>query len=68
MEPDLKKNKLATRILAKWTKLGSKTSFFCYFLKFGSLVFLKIAYNDSLQQCLTTGGGKIDEKKFGAQM
>ena len=28
---------------------------FCHFLKFGSLVFLEIAYNDSLQQCLTTG-------------
>ena len=26
---------------------------FCYFLKFDSLVFLEIAYNDSLQQCLT---------------
>ena len=26
---------------------------FCYFLKFDSLVFLEIACNDSLQQCLT---------------
>ena len=31
---------------------------FCYFLKFDSLVFLKIAYNDSLQQCLTASRGK----------
>ena len=32
--------------------------------KFGSLVFLEIAYNDSLQQCLTTSRGRIHEKKF----
>ena len=37
---------------------------FCHFLKFGSLFFLEIAYNDSLQQCLTSGGDKIYEKNF----
>ena len=47
-----------------WPKFGPKTSFFCHFLKFGSLVFLQIAYNDSLQQCLTNSRGKIHEKTF----
>ena len=37
---------------------------FCNFLKFGSLVFLEIAYNDNLQQCLTSCRGRICEKKF----
>ena len=32
-----------------------------------SLVFLDIAYNDSLQQCLTFSGGKTHEK-IGAQI
>ena len=40
---------------------------FGHFLEFGSLVFLKIAYSDSLQQCQTSSGGKINEKKLGAQ-
>ena len=43
--------------------LGLKLGF-CHFLKFGSSVFLEIAYNDSLQQYLTTSTGKIHEKKF----
>ena len=47
-----------------WPKFGPKTSFFRHFLKFGSLVFLQIAYNDSLQQCLTNSRGKIHEKTF----
>ena len=38
---------------------------FCNFLKFGSLVFLEIAYNDNLQQCITSGRGKTYEKKIG---
>ena len=36
---------------------------FCHFLKFGSLVFLDIAYNDSLQQCLTSSRAKIHKKE-----
>ena len=39
------------------------------FLEFGSLVFLEIAYNDSLQQCLTYSRGKNPWKKmFGTQI
>ena len=41
---------------------------FCHFLKFSSLVFLEIAYNDSLQQCLTSSTDKIYEKFFWAQI
>ena len=37
---------------------------FCHFLKFGSLVFLEIVYNDSLHQFLTCKRVKIYEKKF----
>ena len=37
----------------------------CRFFRFGSLVFLEIAYGDSFQQCLNTNRGKIYEKKFG---
>ena len=36
---------------------------FCHFLKFGSLVFLEMAYIDSLQQCVTSSRGKIHKKK-----
>ena len=39
--------------------------FFCHFLKFGSLVFLEIAYNDSVKQCVTSSRGKIHKKVFG---
>ena len=37
---------------------------FCYFFKLGSLVFLDIAYNDSLEQCLTCSRGKTHKKYF----
>ena len=52
-------------IWSKGTKVGPKTSFFCHFLKFSSLVFLEIAYNDSLQQFLTCSRGNIHEKNLG---
>ena len=34
----------------------------CHFLKFGSLVSLEIAYNNSFQQFITSSRGKIHEK------
>ena len=37
---------------------------FRHFLEFGSYVFLKIANDNSLQQCLTFSGGKTQEKNF----
>ena len=37
---------------------------FRHFLEFGSLIFLEIAYNDSLQQCLTSNKGKTRGKYF----
>ena len=39
---------------------------FHHLLKFGSYVFLEIAYNDNLPQCQTSSRGKIHEKKLGA--
>ena len=36
---------------------------FPHLLEFGSYVFLEIAYNDSLLQCLTPSRGKIHKKK-----
>ena len=47
-----------------WAKVEYKTRFFCHFLRFGSLVFLEIAYNDSLQQCITPSRGKNHKKIF----
>ena len=44
-------------------KMGSEARFFCHFLKFGSLVFLEIAYDDSLQRC-TSSIGKSHENNF----
>ena len=51
------------QIWAKQTKIRSKISFFCHFLKFGSLVFLQIAQDDSLEHCLTTSRGKTCKEK-----
>ena len=41
-----------TFIFKKWGY--SQNEVFCYFLMFGSLVFLEIAEDDSFKQCLTT--------------
>ena len=60
----LGKNEMAARIWAKWAKFWPETRFFCYFLKFGSLVFLEMACNDSLQQVEV----KLTEKIFGDQI
>ena len=37
---------------------------FCHFLKFGALVFLEIAYNDSLEQYITSNRSKTHKIKF----
>ena len=42
-----------------------KKKVFCYFLKFGSLIFLEITYNDRLRQCLTSRRDKTQEKYLG---
>ena len=41
---------------------------FCYFLQFGLLVFLEIAYIDSLQQCMSSFSGKTRRKILGIQI
>ena len=54
------------QIWAKQAKIRSKISFFfIHFPKFVSLVFLEVAYSDSLEHCLTTSRGKTHEKSFG---
>ena len=59
---------MAARIWAKRAKIRPKTRFFCHFLKFGSLVFLEIAYNDNLQQCLTSSRGKVEKNFVGSNL
>ena len=49
-------------------KSDLKLGFFCHFPNFGLLVFLEIAYNDSLQQFLRSSRVKTPEKKFGEQI
>ena len=55
----------ATQIWAQ-----AQNEIFRHFLEFesGSLVFLEIGYNDSLQQWLTSTRGLTNEKKFWAQI
>ena len=48
---------MMTQLWVKDAKIGTGTRFFVIFLKFGSLVFLEIAYHDSLQQCLKSSRG-----------
>ena len=48
------KKKFGDQTWVKTSQIQAQNLFFCHFLKFGSLVFFEIAYNDSLQQCLTT--------------
>ena len=55
----------AAQIWAKQAKIRPKIKVFRHFLKFGSLVLLEIAYNDSLQQYLTSSGGRTHEKNLG---
>ena len=51
------------QICARWAKIGPKIGFLP-FVKFSSLVFLEIIYNDSLQQCITSSWGKTHEKNW----
>ena len=57
------KKVFGAQLWAKEAKIRSKTRFFCHLLQFGLLVYLEIAYNDSLQQCITSSRGKTHEKK-----
>ena len=61
--------KLVTEIWAQRSQIRHKMSFFfCRFIEIGSYVFLKISYNDNLQQCLTSSRGKTQEKILGVQI
>ena len=61
----MKKKFWGPKFGAKGSKSGLKLGFFCQFLRFDSLVFLEIAYKDSLQQCITSSRGKTHKKIFG---
>ena len=65
----LKKKKIGCPNWGPTCLYQAQNEVFRHFLKFVSLVFLEIAYNDSLQQCLTSSGGKTHKKiwrpKFG---
>ena len=50
--------KIWDQIWVKQAKIGSKIKFFLSFFKFGSLVFLGIAQECSLRECLTTNIAK----------
>ena len=50
------------QIWAEWIKIRV----FYHFLKCDSLVFLEIAQDDRLEQCLTTSRGKTHEKNLWA--
>ena len=56
--------KIGAQIWAKGAEIGLETKFFFHFLKFGSLVFLQMAYNDILQQSIASIRGKNYEKDF----
>ena len=58
------KTKCWAQIWSKGAKISPETRFFYHFLKFGSLVFLEITYNDSLQKCLTCIRGENHENNF----
>ena len=45
-----------------------KNQAFCDFLTFSSLVFVEIAYNDSLQEYLISSGGKSTKNNFWAKI
>ena len=53
-----------TKFGLKRAKIGPKTRFFAIFSSLVHWFFFEIAYNDSLQQFLTSRIGKIHEKKF----
>ena len=58
------KNIFGAQMWVKEAKIGPETRFCCQFLKFGSLAFLEIAYNDNLQQCITSNRSKFCEKSL----
>ena len=46
----------------------SRNQVFCYFFKFGSVIFLEIAYSDTLQQSVAFSRGKICKKNLGPNL
>ena len=61
-----KKKLFENQIWVKRAKIGTKIRFFAIFSS--SLVFLKIAYDDCLEQCLTTNRGKTQKENWGPHL
>ena len=61
------KNKFGGPNLGWMSQIQVQSYVFCNFLKFGSLVFLEIVCNDSLQSFPTSSRDKIHEKSFWGQ-
>ena len=51
----------------KSPKSGPKLGYLSFFM-FDTLVFIEIAYNDSLQQCITSVRKKLSQKSFGEKI
>ena len=56
--------KLGAQIWGKRVKIVPEIGFFSILSSFDSLVFLEIAYNDCLQQFLTSSSGNTHDKSF----
>ena len=59
-----KKKKIGDPNLGQKAENRARNQFLCRFLKFGLLVFLEIAQDDSLEQFLTSSRGKTHKTNF----
>ena len=62
------KQKMQDPNLGQSSQNRAQNQVFCYFLKFGLLVFLYIAQDDSLKQCLTPSREKTHKKFSGPKI
>ena len=62
----IRKKKLGNPNLGQMSQNWVQNQVFCHFFKFDSLVFLKIAQDDSLEHYLITSRSKTHGKNFGA--
>ena len=61
---EIQEKNLGGQNLGKTSQNWARNQVFRHFLEFGSLAFLEIAYNDSLQQCITSRRDKNYEKNL----
>ena len=60
------KNSFGGPNLGQLGQFWAQNLFFSHFFKFGLLVVLEIAKDDTLKHCLTTSRGKTHGENFGA--